>query len=60
MLRQTGPTFPKNLTDFIVDSRRAQTSRKKMRAMGLKRPHWTARHRAALWQNGMLHLPRLS
>ena len=35
MLRQTAPTFPKNLTDFIVDSSRAQASRKKMRAMGL-------------------------
>jgi hypothetical protein len=29
MLRQTAPTFPKNLTDFIVDSSRAQASRKK-------------------------------
>jgi len=28
MLRQTAPTFPKNLTDFIVDSSRAQASRK--------------------------------
>jgi hypothetical protein len=58
MLRQTAPTFPKNLTDFIVDSSRAQASRKKMRAMGLTRPRWTARHKAALSQNGMLHLPR--
>jgi hypothetical protein len=58
MLRQTAPTFPKNLTDFIVDSSRAQASRKKMRAMGLTRHRWTARHKAALWQNGMLHLPR--
>jgi hypothetical protein len=58
MLRQTAPTFPKNLTDFIVDSSPAQASRKKMRAMGLTWPRWTARHKAALWQNGMLHLPR--